>query len=240
MSMEQTDPTVQEIVRKRRRKKRAVIAGMVAVCVLAGAALAGVLVSTNASDLGAAPETVPSGTSKAKDGVRVASGEVTVDIYFDYLCPECRRVEKAIAPELKSLREKGKVTLIYHPVTFLDDYSEPSGYSTRAAKAAACAADADGFDAYTSALLEQQPAEHGPGLSNVELIAVGKKAGIADKDFAGCVEDGRFSQWVEYVSEAAADDNVSMTPTVHVDGHAVDMTVPDPARAVAEAVAKAE
>ena len=238
--MEQMDATVQEMVQKRHRRRRAFVAGLVATCVLAGGAVAGVIVSTNASDLGAAPETVPSGTSGDKDGIRVAKGEVKVDVYFDYLCPECRRIEKEIAPELKSLQDDGKVTLVYHPVTFLDDYSEPSGYSTRAAEAAACAADAGAFDAYTAALLERQPAEHGPGLSDAELVDLGRSVGVSDEGFADCVSSGRFSQWVKYVSDAAADDNVSMTPTVEVDGHSVDMTVANPADAVVDAVAKAD
>ncbi len=134
------------------------------------------------------------------------------------------------------MRERGEVRVVHHPVAFLDDRSAPAGYSTRAASAAACAADQDTFEPYTAALFDEQPPEQGPGLDTDRLVALGRDVGITGASFERCVRDGTYRPWVTYVSDVAASRGVALTPTVKVDGKRVEVSGPDRAEAFVRAV----
>lgn len=234
------DAEVREMVHQRHRRRRTAIVSLVAVLVVAAAALVGAgLVRANNTAPGKAPSRVPAQSAADKSGVAASTGAVRVDVYLDYLCPECRRTERALTGALDGLRSHGGVSVVYHPVAFLDDRSTPAGYSTQAASAAACAADAGRFEQYSTVLFSKQPAEQGPGLSEAQLIAAGKDAGITQASFARCVEDAPYLPWVRYVSDIAASRKVALTPTVTVDGTRVDVTGSDPGGALTRAVTAA-
>lgn len=237
---ESTDTRVRDMVLKRHRRRRTLVVSLVAALAIVAAALVGAgLVRATNSDAGEAPSRVPTGTTGDKAGLVFADGAVRIDLYLDYLCPECRNTERALAANLKTLKANGNVTLVYHPVAFLNDYSSPGGYSTRAASAAACAADEGKFEQYTSVLFEKQPAERGPGLSEAQLVAAARDAGITGDSFTTCVQDDTYDPWVTYVSDVAASDNVALTPVVMVDGRRVDVTGADPGGSLARAVDEA-
>jgi protein-disulfide isomerase len=239
-STQTTDATVREMVHQRHRRRRTMVVSLVAVLVVAAAALVGAgLVRANNTAPGKAPSRVPAGIAADKSGVAASTGAVRVDVYLDYLCPECRRTERALTAALDDLRSRGGVSVVYHPVAFLDGRSEPAGYSTQAASAAACAADAGRFEQYSTVLFAKQPAEQGPGLSEAQLIAAGRDAGITDASFARCVEDAPYRPWVRYVSDIAASRKVALTPTVTVEGRRVDVTGSDPGAALTRVVTEA-
>jgi protein-disulfide isomerase len=173
-------------------------------------------------------------------GVQVSAGPVPVDIYFDYLCPECRIAEKSFAPVIAKLEAAHRVNLVYHPLGFLDSYSSPAGYSSRAAAAGACAADQGQLGAYTTVLFSRQPPERGPGLSTGQLIAAGHDAGITSPSFSACVRSGKYAAWVTYASDVAYSKDIAVTPTVFVNGQRVDVTGADPGLVIAQAVAAAK
>ncbi|MBO1337245.1 thioredoxin domain-containing protein [Streptomyces sp. VRA16 Mangrove soil] len=234
------DALVRDMVRKRQRRRRTAVVSTVAAVVLTAAALVGAgLVRANSSDPGKAPDRTPAGVAGDKAGITASRGTVRVDLYLDYLCPECRNTERSIAPTLKNLAARKDIRLVYHPVAFLDDYSSPAGYSTRAASAAACAADAGRFEQYTAVLFDKQPPERGPGLSDARLAELGTDAGITDGSFARCVRDAPHKPWVTYVSDVAASRKVSLTPTVMVAGERIDVTGGDAAGELTRAVARA-
>ncbi len=235
-----TDSMVREMVLTRQRRRRARLVSLMAgVGIVAAALLGAGLVRATDSSAGKAPSRVPTGVAKDKAGLVFSDGPVRVDLYVDYLCPECRKVEQAIAPELNTLKASGKVTLVYHPVGFLDDHSSPGGYSTRAAAAAACAADRGRFEQYSTVLFDRQPAERGPGLSEAQLVAAGRDVGITGDAFASCVHDGGYAAWVKYVSDVAASHSVALTPIVMVNDVRVDVTGQDPAASLTTAVREA-
>ncbi|MFJ8109923.1 DsbA family protein [Streptomyces sp. NPDC096132] len=238
--MQSTDVMVEEMVRRRHRRRRTLVVSLVAVVVVVGAALvgAGLVRATNTAP-DKAPSRVPAAVSDDKAGLVASEGTVRIDVYLDYLCPECRRTEKSLAGALRTLKASGDVSVVYHPVTFLDKRSSPAGYSTRAASAAACAADQDKFEEYTGVLFAQQPPEGGPGLSEAQLIAAGRDAGITGDAFERCVQDRTYTPWVGYVSDYAASREVALTPTVLVDGERVEVTGSDPAAALTRAVTEA-
>jgi protein-disulfide isomerase len=181
----------------------------------------------------AVPSRLPAGASAEGDGVMIGHGPVRVDAFIDFLCPYCRRFELSSGQTLAGLVADGQVTLVYHPMNFLDQAST-TNYSTRAAAASGCAADRERFVEYAHALFVSQPREGGPGLSDAELAAVGRSAGLTDA-FASCVSDGPYLDWPSYVTTRATALGVEATPTVLVAGAPV---TPE-ARPIAAAVAGA-
>ncbi|MDQ2706666.1 MAG: DsbA family protein [Actinomycetota bacterium] len=167
-------------------------------------------------------------------GVVVVAGKsagTTVDVYEDLVCPVCGRFESRDGAVLAKAVEDGKVQVKYHPVAILNRATTPTGYSTRAANAVICAADAGKFAAYHDKLFVEQPAEQSAGLTDEELIAKGTAVGAAGS-FAQCVTSGKHSKAVDAATLAAVKDTSLRadgksgfgTPTVLVNGKRVDWT----------------
>jgi len=238
--MQISDPEVRETVLRRHRRRRSVRVSL-AVCLLTTVAAAvgvGVVRGTTKGP-GEPPDRVPRGVSADRSGVSVGGGPVRVDLYVDYLCPECRKVGTVLAPRLRSLAEAGTVTVVHHPVAFLDDRSVPAGYSGRASAAAACAADQDRFEEYDAALFSHQPPERGPGPDTEQLIDIGREAGITVDAFARCLREARYVPWARYVTDLSASHGVTVTPSLFVGGDRIDVTASDALAALDRAVADA-
>jgi protein-disulfide isomerase len=184
----------------------------------------------------AVPSRLPAGATAEGDGVVIGHGPVRIDAFIDFLCPYCRQFELSSAQTLTGLVADGRVSLVYHPMNFLDQAST-TNYSTRAGAASGCAADRDRFVEYAHALFAGQPAEGGPGLSDAELTAIGRSAGLTDAAFAACVSDGPYLDWPSYVTGRATALGVDATPTVLVQGAAVTAEPRPIAAAVAQAAA---
>ncbi len=181
-----------------------------------------------------APGRVPAGATAEGDGIVVGDGPARVDAFIDFLCPYCRRFELSSGPTLANLAADGLASIAYHPMNFLDQAST-TNYSARAAAASGCAADQGRFLEYAHALFTHQPPEGGPGLSDTELAALAREAGLAATPFDGCLAEAPYLDWPAYVTARATEAGVTATPTVLVAG---DMVEPD-ARAIAAAVASA-
>jgi len=182
----------------------------------------------------AVPSRLPAGATVEGDGVVIGQGPVRIDAFIDFLCPYCRRFELSSGPTLAGLVDGGQVSLVYHPMNFLDEAST-TNYSTRAAAASGCAADQGRFSEYAHALFVNQPPEGGPGLPDAELSAIGQAAGLAGPAFTGCLSDAPYLDWPTYVTSRAVALGVEATPTVLVGGELIRAE----ARAIAVAVAKA-
>ena len=78
------------------------------------------------------PSRVPSSATPGSDGVVVGDGPISVDVYIDFLCPFCRRFELSTGPALAIMVTEHRISLIYHPMNFLDQAST-TRYSTRSA-----------------------------------------------------------------------------------------------------------
>jgi len=179
-----------------------------------------------------APSHIPAGATQEGDGILTGDGPVRVDAFIDFLCPFCKQFELSSGPALAGLIADGQISLVYHPMNFLDEASTTS-YSTRAAAASGCAADQGRFLEYSRALFVSQPPEGGAGLSDAELAGLGGAAGLDGAAFAACLSDAPYLDWPSYVTERATALGVSGTPTVLVAGTAAR---PD-ARAITVAVA---
>lgn len=167
----------------------------------------------------------------ASDGV-ITLGDpaapVKVDIYEDYICPGCKIFAERDHDELTAALNEGKITVRFHPVAILNHRSNPAGYSTRAANAALCAADAGIFPAYHDRLFAEQPSEGGPGLTDAMLATFGTQLG-ANVEFGECVGSGTHARAIGAETEKAVDDPALQsdsgfaTPTVAVGGRKVSV-----------------
>ncbi|HEX2321733.1 MAG TPA: thioredoxin domain-containing protein [Streptosporangiaceae bacterium] len=180
------------------------------------------------------PSRLPAGATEEGDGIVIGKGPVRVDAFIDFMCPFCRRFELSAGPALADLVSDGQISLIYHPMNFLDEAST-TNYSTRAAAASGCAADAGLFAEYTHALYVSQPPEGGPGLNDAKLAELGGAAGLDISAFTACVSDAPYLDWPAYVTARATALGVEGTPTVLV----ANAFVRPEARAIGAAVAAA-
>jgi protein-disulfide isomerase len=180
------------------------------------------------------PRHLPAGATPAGDGVLIGAGPITVDVYIDFLCPFCRQFELSAGEALATLVADGRISLVQHPMNFLDGAST-TRYSSRAAASSGCASDGGRFSEYARALFIRQPPEGGPGLSDDELVEIGLSAGLPGPEFKGCVQRGNYLEWPSYVTAAATARGVKATPTVLVGG----IPVPANARMIAAAVTAA-
>jgi protein-disulfide isomerase len=180
------------------------------------------------------PGRLPAGATQEGDGIVTGDGPVRVDAFIDFLCPFCRRFELAAGPTLAELISGRQISLVYHPMNFLDAAST-TNYSTRAAAASGCAADQGRFLDYAHALFAGQPKEGGPGLTDAELAGLGRDIGLTDAGFASCVTDAPYLDWPPYVTARATALGVEATPTVAVAGAVVEAD----ARAITAAVSHA-
>jgi protein-disulfide isomerase len=182
-------------------------------------------------------------TADASGIVAAGTGRVRVDLYVDYQCPVCKGFDNAASTSLDQMVTKDQITLVYHPVAFLDRMSSTQ-YSTRAASASGCAADLSHFLEFTRVLYGKQPPENSAGLSDDQIIQVAGQAGIIDPKFATCVRDETYKNWVAHVTDSAAGKKVVGTPTVLVDNVAISPagaapTVDELTTAVNDALASA-
>ncbi|HYN93456.1 MAG TPA: thioredoxin domain-containing protein, partial [Pilimelia sp.] len=205
---------VREQLARERRRRRALWTSVVAAVVLLLAGLAGWAVVANDQPRGTFA--TPAAVSRADDsGIAIGSGPVSVDIYADFICPACRQFEEVSAQTVTDLLAEGKITLVFHPVAFLDRTTSTE-YSTRASAASACAPDGDTYRKYATALFANQPPEGGAGLSDDELIRIAGTVGLTGEAFTRCARDGTYRPWTAHVTEVASQRGVSGTPTILV------------------------
>lgn len=176
-------------------------------------------------------EDVPAQYQVAVSGAVVTAGSstapVTVDVYEDYLCSHCERFEARYKGRITRAVNEGRILVRYHQIAILDDATTPPGYSTRAANAALCAAEAGIFPAYHDSLFTHQPRQGRSGLSDDQLVELGTELG-APASFEQCVRGQRHAAQVAAETQAAASNPALLnpqglfgTPAVTVDGRRV-------------------
>jgi protein-disulfide isomerase len=214
---------------------RGVIAAIVIVVVLA--IVVGLALWLQNSNKPQLPSAIPLAAAGPEypvkvQGDTVVTGDpqapVTIDVYEDFLCPACGKFEKDYHQRFAQAAANGKAKVVYHPVAILDDLSTPPGYSTRAAGAGFCAAEAGIFPRFHDSLYLTQPQEGGRGWTDAELVQLGRALGAGD-GFARCVQtdaQARITAATEnaarYISGLRPDHRFG-TPSVVVNGALVDL-----------------
>jgi protein-disulfide isomerase len=222
------------------RRRRTVVGGVVAAVLLMVAVVVVIAVQTSRTST-AANAPVPANTGDGGHAVVVGSGNapVTVDLYEDFQCPNCKAFEDTAGAALAQEAAAGTVQLRYHGMAFLDTRANDR-YSTRALNAAAvvlATAGPDGFQAFHDLLYAHQPAEGGSGLTDDQLIGYAAQAGASGQAVERDIRDLTYGDWVEQVTDQASKDGVTGTPTVLVDGHALTDLSPAGLAAAVEAAA---
>jgi protein-disulfide isomerase len=224
------------------RRRRSMIGGALTAVVVVLAVVVGILVQTQRSATSATAR-VPAHTIDSGNVVVVgsATAPVTVDLYEDLQCPNCKAFEASTGKTLAQLVAAGTVQAHYHGMAFLDTAANGQ-YSTRALNAAAAVVDAAGstaFQKFHDLLYANQPAEGGSGLSNAQLITYAHQAGATGAAVDQEIKDLTFGDWVKKVTDQASKDGVTGTPTVRVKGKALTDLTPAGLTAAVTAAAKA-
>ncbi len=151
--------------------------------------------------------------------VGAASAPVTVEIFYDYMCPACGQFETANGGELDRLLDEGVVRIELRPISFLDRTSNGTEFSTRSANAIATVTDAAPKSAWDfhGAMYEQQPAEGSEGLSDDQIAEIATDVGVPS-DVVDRFTDETYRPWVASVTKQAFDSGIQGTPTVKIDG----------------------
>jgi protein-disulfide isomerase len=164
-------------------------------------------------------------------GLAVAgTGPTTVEVYQDFLSPESRAADAAIRPTLDALVAQNRIRLVWHP---LGEGTNTANDATRAANAAACAADAGKLRPFADALYANQPPPGRAGLSDDQIMEIAGPVGLNAPSFATCVRDQRYRDWVGIVDARAAERGVTTAPVIYVNGVRLDQPT---ARALVAAV----
>lgn len=171
---------------------------------------------------------MPKGSTKSSLGLPVGHGPVKVDLYVDFMCPNCRDFELkyGAGTALNQYVANNKITLTYHPLNILDQNSNGTEYSTRASAASACASDAGQLQQYVTAMYSHQPEEGSNGLTDSQIISTAKAGGVTSPGFESCVKAKKYVKWVPHVTDQASSvRKVNATPTVFVNGKQIESSV---------------
>lgn len=230
--------------RRDRNRKIAIQIGVAAVLVALIAAI-GVSIAAKKSDkdeaaaaeaAAAAPPAILTKDGKLRLGNQ--SAKVVVAIDEDFQCPACQNFEAISGQTVTDLVNSGKVAVDYNPIAFLDSKTNQR-YSSRSANASICVAEADKakWPAWHKSMFDKQPPEAGgTGLTDEQLVAIAKEAGITAPETATCITSEKYRSFVAANTKKAVEGGLEHTPSIKVNGTVVESPTPD---ALQAAVTKA-
>ena len=142
-----------------------------------------------------------------------SNAPVTMDVWSDYQCPECRTLALQVLPRIiDSYVRQGQVKIVFHDLIHMD--GNGSHESEDAANAARCAADQGKFAAYQDWLWANQLPANSGGFSLERLVNISVPAGLDTTTFQACVQQG--SHLAEVRAEALIGAAMNSVPTVDV------------------------
>jgi protein-disulfide isomerase len=192
--------------------------------------------SSSSSSQSGDPDVPQSLTTENSTGTIVvgsARAKVVIDLLAEPICPPCATFESVYGADLGTAIAAGKVQLRLHLMTFLDDKSASTDYSTRAASMLACGAAA-AFPDQAPAFLDfynrvfdpkRQPKEGGTSdLSNTQIQALAAPSKFPD--LTTCADSTEAAQFVSS-SETEGErlitaSGASGTPAVVVNDRLID------------------
>lgn len=213
----------QEAAARQAKQRRIVLSvgGLVVLALIAAIVIAVVKAGGDDKPPTASGEIVVPANADAGGAIPVgrADAPVTVEIYFDYMCPACGAFEAANGDELERLLDEGTIKVELRPISFLDRTSNGTEYSTRTANAIAAVANGapDKVWDFHAALYANQPEEGTEGLSDDQIAQIASDAGVPD-DVVSTFGDETYRGWVASVTERAFDSGVQGTPTLKING----------------------
>lgn len=208
--------------RKEKQRRLLIIGGVVGALVVVVAV--GFWLQTRAGKL---EEGVSAPTGATADyGLKLgdAGADHEVVVYEDFICPACGTFEAQSSDILQAAVEEGRATVEYRPFDFLKQFGD---YSQRSTNAFAVVLDIAGPDVakkFHDILYAEQPAENGDLPGDDWLIDKAVEAGADRSAITAGINDLEFEGWVSNGAKAALSAGVQGTPTVIVDGDAIEQT----------------
>ena len=136
-------------------------------------------------------------------------------VFEDPQCPFCRQFEEVSGDLLRREVAAGAVAVEYRIRCFLGPGS------VRAANALALAAEGGRFDQLRRAMFAAQPSEGSAGYTADDLVALGRRAGLHDPEYASAIRQGRYEQWARKLDKVFKDQDPRGTPAAFLDGQPV-------------------
>jgi len=162
----------------------------------------------------------PDGTEEVA-GLVIGDQGPLVEVFEDYVCPFCARLELSSGAQLREAALRGEYRLVVHTIAFLTEDSP------RAANASACVyqhEDVDTWVAFHEAVYgRQDPSETAGQYTNEILVGVADDVGASTDATRACITDGDYEPWVAAITQQSFDRGVRGTPTVAVDGTITDV-----------------
>jgi protein-disulfide isomerase len=209
-----------------RRRDLAVRIGLTAIVVIFAVALVGYIVIAHDKKTSGSQRAIRVTTSKLVTNDH-HDPKAVVSFYEDFLCPACGNFERAFGSTVSKLIDSGAIAADYYMLGFL---SRPQNddYSSRAANAAYCVADAsiDAFRRFHTALYAKnfQPNEAGTSFpDNAQLIEVARVKGVVG-NVPDCINSGKYIQMINGLASAAS---IHATPTIRINGQDYQWSTPD-------------
>ncbi|HEX8972163.1 DsbA family protein [Oryzihumus sp.] len=205
---------------------RILIGGVVAAVAILGIVLAVILGSSSGGSGGASSASaLPQGATGTGGGIvanasTAKAGAPTLDLYEDFQCPVCGKLEQVFGQQIASMAKAGDIKLVVHMMSFLDA-KLGNDSSVRAAAAAACAADQGKFLDYHGVVYANQPAQEGAGYTDADLMGFASKAGISGSaltSWTKCFDAKTHMGYAKDVETAAEKAGVFSTPTLKLNG----------------------
>jgi protein-disulfide isomerase len=133
-------------------------------------------------------------------------------VFEDPQCPSCRQFEDVSGDLLRREVAAGAVAVEYRIRCFLGPES------VRAANALALAAEAGRFDQLRREMFAAQPPQGSAGYSADDLIALGRRAGLHNPEYATAIRRGRYERWARKRDKIFKYQDRHGTPAAFLDG----------------------
>ena len=195
----------------------------VAVVVLALAALGvnALLSSSSSGKLIDPAEPAPSALASGM-GLGQANAPVTVDVYADFQCPNCRAYAEQVEPRvINQYVRPGIARIVFHDMAFLGTGSPQQDESVQAAVAARCAEAQGRFWSYQEYLFANQGTENGGAFNRTLFDSIADRVGLDRGTFDACLADPAQTNAVMSDTSKALEAGINATPTVLVNGTAL-------------------
>lgn len=157
-------------------------------------------------------------------GVVVTEGEdlPQVIVQADYSCGGCYVFEPVGGAAILAAAEADEIALTIRQLSFVDSGRE--GGSALAANAAQCSDDQGVFPEYHHLLYDWGGEDRAPERTDEQLLGLAVRAGLAEgsaeyQEFAQCVADGSYLDYVQDQQELASRENRVSTPQVYINGN---------------------
>ena len=203
------------------RRKRGIWTALGVSVLVIALVVAFVVVQNSRTSTDVVSADLPALVDEQGGGMVFGDGATTLDVWLDFQCPNCKNFEATYGEAINNAVADGAITLVVHPLSFLDETLQNDS-SSMAANAFGCSAAAgvEASLAFQQAVFNNQPPEQAgvAAWSNDDLVGWGEEVGISGDPWERCVGDDTFAGWAEQVAASQVDAGVTGTPAVFVDG----------------------